>query len=170
MSLLTAKVVTSTIAVAGLVVLAGCASDPTLDARSLERILPAQIVPDHPGVVTNLACPSSIDMAAGIAVVCTAEVGGDPVTMTVTQIDDAGSVTAELDQPLFDVEASADVLAAQLTTDLSVETTIACAGPAVRVFEVGEVISCVAYDPSGRSRPLSVTVLDESGTLDMKLG
>lgn len=165
-----ARVATSTVGFAGLVLLVGCAADPTLDAGSLEQVLPGQILPDHPELVTNVQCPSSIDMATGIAVVCTAEVGGDPVTMTVTQIDDVGSVTAELDQPLFDVEASAGVLAAQLTDDLDVATTIACVGPAVRVLDVGEVLSCVASDPSGRSRPLFVTILDESGTLDMKLG
>ncbi|MDA3041452.1 MAG: DUF4333 domain-containing protein [Actinomycetota bacterium] len=161
---------TSTVGIVGLLLTMGCAADPTLDAASLEQVLPAQIVPDHPEVVTNVQCPTPIEMSAGISVVCTAEVGGDPVTMTVTQLDDVGSVTAELDQPLFDVEASADVLAAQLTDDLAIATTIVCVGPAVRVLDVGEVLSCVASDPSGRSRPLFVTIVDEAGTLDMKLG
>jgi hypothetical protein len=144
----------------------GCGSPKRLDAGVLERNLPSQLVADHPEVVTDVACPRPIKKQAGLEVQCTAAIGGSPVVVTVTQLDDNGALRAVLDKPLLDVTASAATLAARLSKDLGVATTIECAGPAVRVLVVGEELSCTARDPSLRSRTITVTVLDDAGTLD----
>lgn len=148
---------------------AACGSPPRLDVTVLERALPAQLVADHPEVVTDVQCPDPIERRAGVVVECTATLGGMPVVVTVTQLDANGAVRAELDRPVLDVIGSAAVLAARFTKDLGVTTTIECTGPAVRVLVVGEVLQCTARDPSLRSRALAVTVLDDTGTLDAKL-
>ncbi len=132
-------------------------------------MLPAQVVPDHPDLLTDLACPERIDKLAGVAAVCTASLAGAPVEVRVVQLDDRGAVRAELDRPLLDVAKSARFLAERFSKDLGVTTTIECDGPAVRVLVVGETLRCTARDPSLRSRVLVVTVLDEAGVLDAKL-
>ena len=156
-------------ALGGLPLVAACGGPPRLDVTVLERVLPAQLVADHPEVVTDVQCPDPIERRAGVVVQCTAALGGVPVGVTVTQLDASGAVRAELDKPLLDVAASVATLAARLTKDLGVVTTLECSGPAVRVLAVGEVLQCTARDPSLRSRTLAVTVLDDTGALDAKL-
>jgi hypothetical protein len=147
----------------------GCGSPDHIDARALERVLPGQIVADHPDVLTDVVCPAPIHKRAGTVTACTAALAGTPVVITVTQLDDNGATSAALDKPVLDVEASAGVLAARFTKDLGVSTTVECEGPAVRVLVVGEVLRCTARDPSLRSRSLDVTVRDAAGTLDASL-
>jgi hypothetical protein len=160
-------------ALGGLVVavvgLAACGDPDRLDPRALARVLPAQVVPDHPDLLTDLTCPERIDERAGSTAVCTASLAGSPVEVRVVQLDDRGAVRAELDRPVLDVARSARFLADRFSKDLGVATTIECDGPAVRVLVVGEKLRCTARDPSLRSRVLSVTVLDEAATLDAQL-
>ena len=148
---------------------AACGSTERIDARALERVLPGQLVADHPEVLTDVVCPSPIRKAVGTVTLCTATLGGAPVSITVTQLDDNGATRATLDKPVFDVAKSANMLAARFTKDLGVSTTIECDGPAVRVLVVGERLRCTARDPSLRSRSLDVTVRDDAGTLDTSL-
>jgi hypothetical protein len=149
--------------------LTGCGSPDRIDARALERVLPGQLVADHPDVLADVMCPSPIRKRAGTVTTCTATLAGTPVVITVTQLDDNGATSAALDKPVFDVEKSAGVLAARFTQDLGVRTTVECDGPAVRVLVVGEVLRCTASDPSLRSRSLDVTVRDAAGTLEASL-
>ncbi len=156
--------------VVGAGVSGACGSPDRLDAEVLARVLPAQVVPGHPEVLTGVACPERIDKRAGLTVTCEASLGGTPVEVKVTQIDDRGAVRAEVDRPLLDVARSAKTLAERFTSDLHITTTVECEGPAVRVLVVGETLRCTARDPSLRSRVLAVTVLDTEGTLDARLG
>ncbi len=43
---------------------------PRLDAAVLARVLPAQVVPGHPEVLTEVTCPDSIDKRAGLTKTC----------------------------------------------------------------------------------------------------
>ncbi len=148
---------------------ASCGSSDRIDARALERVLPGQILADHPELLADVACPSPIDKRTGTITLCTGALAGTPVTITVTQLDDNGATSAALDKPIFDVAKSAATLAARFTSDLGLATTVDCDGPAVRVLVVGEVLHCVARDPSLRSRSLDVTVTDDAGTLAASL-
>ena len=148
---------------------AGCGEPHRLDPVVLARLLPAQVVPGHAEVLTEVVCPERIDKRAGTVVVCTASLADAAVVVQVTQLDDNGAVRAELDRPVLDVARSAAVLAERLTKDLGVATTIECEGPAVRVLVVGEKLRCTARDPSLRSRVLVVAVVDEKATLDVQL-
>jgi hypothetical protein len=150
--------------------LVACGEPDRLDPAVLERLLPGQIAPEHPEVVTDMVCPPRIDKRVGVVVECTAALAGAPVTVRVVQLDDNGAVRAELDAPLLDVGRSAAVLAARFTKDLGVSTTIECEGAPLRVLVVGEKLRCTARDPSLRSRVLVVTVLDAAATLDAQLG
>jgi hypothetical protein len=97
-----------------------------------------------------------------ITVTCSATVAGAPVEVVVEVLDD-GEVTVRLVEPLFDVAAAADQLAARFTTDLGVETTVSCEPPAVRVAVAGTTVPCSAVDPGGVARDFVVEVLDEDG-------
>ncbi len=148
---------------------AACGSADRIDAEALQRVLPGQLIADHPEVLTDLACPSPIEKATGIVTMCTAALAGVPVTITVTQLDDNGATRAALDTRILDVAKSAATLAERFTKDLGVSTMIDCEGAPVRVLVVGEVLRCTARDPSLRSRTLVVTVRDDVGTLDATL-
>ena len=150
--------------------LAACGAADRLDPHALERVLPAQLLGDHPELLTGVACPAPIVKRTGTVTECTALLADVAVAIAVTQLDDNGAVRAALDKVVLDVAQSAAVLAARVTMDLGVSTAIECDGPAVRVLVVGEVLRCIARDPSLRSRTLAVTVLDERGTLDTALG
>jgi hypothetical protein len=154
---------------AGLLGLSACGGTDRLDPDALARVLPAQVLPDHPELLIEPVCPERIDKRAGTTVVCTASLAGAPVEVRVVQLDDRGAVRAELDRPVLDVVKSARFLAERFSKDLDITTTVECEGPAVRVLVVGETLRCVARDPSLRSRVLVVTVLDETGGLDAKL-
>ena len=71
-----------------------CSTPQRLDVTVIERALPAQLVADHPEVVTDVACPRPIARRVGLVVSCTAALGGAPVTVTVTQLDANGAVRA----------------------------------------------------------------------------
>jgi hypothetical protein len=157
-------------AIAAAVLSSGCGSSNRLDEVALARVLPGQILPDHPELLTEVVCPAPIEKRTGTITTCTALLADAPVTIAVTQADDNGAVSAVLDGPVLDVTKSASTLAARLTKDLGVSTTIECIGPAVRVLVVGEVLACTARDPSLRSRALAVTVVDDQGTLAAELG
>ena len=150
-------------------VAATCGGPSRLDAGRLERELPAAVVADHPDVVTDVSCPSPIKREVGLVVECQASISATPVTLTVTQTDDNGGVRVELDRPLLDIDKVSSELAARLTKDVGVATSVTCAGPPVVVLSVGATISCDATDPSNRTRTFVATIADESGALDVKV-
>jgi Domain of unknown function (DUF4333) len=155
--------------VATVLVTTACREPTKLDARRLERELPAAVLSDHPELVTDVSCPRPIERAAGTIVECDASISGTAVVLTVTQTDDKGAVGVALDRTLLDVDKLAAQIAARLTQDVGVATTVVCAGPVVRVLTVGDAISCTATDPSNRSRTFVATITDQTGAFDVKL-
>ncbi|HEV8299131.1 MAG TPA: DUF4333 domain-containing protein [Acidimicrobiales bacterium] len=152
-----------------LVLVAGCREPTHIDPRTLAHELPRAVVEDHPEVVDDVVCPGPIDRGAGVETTCAATIGGTPVTLKVTQVDDDGRVRVELDRTLLDVEKVAADLAARLTKDVGIATTVTCEGPQVRVLTVGDILVCDAIDPAGKAHTFDAKVTDASGTIDLTL-
>ncbi len=124
--------------------IAGCREPNRLDPASLARDLPEAVVPDHPEVVADVVCPGPIDRGIGIATTCAATIAGTAVTLRVTQVDENGGVRVDLDRKLLDVTKVAADLAARLTKDVGIATSV-------------------------RSRTFDVTVVDDTGAIDLLL-
>lgn len=78
---------------AGAVVAASVASRTKLDMGAVEREIAAQITASS-GLATTVACPGSVDIAAGTTFTCAATTDdGVRTTVTVHQDDDQGNLT-----------------------------------------------------------------------------
>ncbi len=144
------------------IVIAGCGDSENIDVVDLAGRLPGLIAADHPEVVTNVVCPDEIERSAGSVAQCRALLSGDPIAVTVTQLDGDGAVSVSIDVAPLVVEQLADDLAAQLTEDLDRDVVVSCAGPGLIVPEADETVSCTATDEAG-TRTLTVTLLDDRG-------
>ena len=52
---------------------------------------------------------------------------------------------------------------------IAVATAVVCEGPAVRVLEIGDEISCDATDPDERTLTFVATILDETAAFELEL-
>jgi hypothetical protein len=150
-------------------VVAACGEADEVDADGLARAVPVALLEDHPELVTDVVCPEPIERGAGITITCAAQVGGTPVELDVTQIDDDGAVRVTLDRTLLDVEELSAAIAQRLSDDVGVPTAVVCAEPVVRVLTVGDTIACDATDPDDRTRTFVATILDEAGNYELVL-
>jgi hypothetical protein len=148
---------------------AGCGGADEVDTGTLERAIPPALLADHPDLVTDVSCREPIERGVGVLNTCTASVGGTPVELEVTQLDDDGQVRVSLDRPLLDVDDLAARIADRLTTDVGVPTSVLCEGPAVRVLTVDEAIRCAATDPDDRTHTFVATILDDEANYDLRL-
>jgi hypothetical protein len=147
----------------------GCGGADEVDAATIESAIPAALIADHPELVTEVSCPGPIDRGEGVVTACTARIGGTAVELSVTQLDDDGQVRVVLARPLLDVDDLAARIGERLTTDVGVPTAVVCEGPAVRVLNVGDEISCDATDPENRTHTFIATILDEDAAYELRL-
>lgn len=147
----------------------GCSDDPELDVAKLEAAVPAAVLEDHPELVTEVVCPDSVVAGQGVATLCFADIAGRPVELSVTQVDDDGTLRIQVDRTLLDVEDLATQIAHRLTTDVGVATSVVCDGPQVRVLEIGDELRCDAVDPDDRSRTFVATILDDEANYSLQI-
>jgi hypothetical protein len=120
---------------------------PTLATGSLEAALPASVWPDDPSVVTDIDCPDVDPALIAQSTTCTASLDGEAITVDVS-IDELGSASAVVREPLFVVAEAADALVGRLRADLGIEAIdAACAGVVV-IAAVDRAIACEASDGS----------------------
>jgi hypothetical protein len=154
----------------GALALGACGGADEVDAGSIESAVPAAVLPDHPDLVTDVSCPGPIDREVGLVSACTALIGGNEVGISVTQVDDDGTIDIDVDRALLDVDDLAARIAERLTTDVGVPTSVLCDGPAVRVLSVGDEVVCIATDTDDRDRTFVAEILDEAANYDLRLG
>ena len=147
-----------------------CSSPSTVDVASLVEQLPAAVAPQAPETVTDVECGDELPLGEGLRTTCRANLAGSPISLEVTQLDEAANLSVEIDRTLVDVAELAEVLADRFTDDLGVATTVACDGPPLLVADDGTVIDCAATDPGGTVRPVVVTLADSSGGYRVELG
>ncbi len=160
------------VAVAGVAVASCGSSAPLVDVDALERELPAALVPDDPGAVSDVRCPSGL-VAGGDEVRCVVEIAGVEVAVGVgvEPAPDGGGrsgdpvpLRVEPRARLVDVTATAAALAERLGSELGEPQEVVCDPPTVRVAGPGIGFDCVVTDPRGVAHPVRVEILDTAGT------
>jgi hypothetical protein len=108
----------------------------------------------------DVRCPDEIPARTGHTVTCTALVDGQPVTYSVRQDDDRGSLTIEHDR-LIEVADLEVAVAALVGADVAVAVDVTC-GPAGRTVLVnstpGAPIPCTATNAADADDSAAVTV------------
>jgi hypothetical protein len=147
----------------------GCSTERSLNQRSIEIDIAAQLFPEHPGLVSDVACPSVDEPMPGEQVTCVARLGAQnaDVAVTLGGTIDALTATAALVDRFVDVQSVAALLAETFTDEVGISTTVDCGQP-ILVVEPNEAIVCTASDPSGRSRLFDVQI-DDGGELSLRI-
>jgi len=140
--------------------------DSGFDIESLRSAIPASLVPDDPGAVTDISCPEPATSEA-TTIVCDASIDGEPIEVAVAIAAD-GSAEIATDATLIDLAGVASAAELRLTADLGVETVVACPGSVV-VSVPDHTFGCVATDGFGVERNLVITILDAAGTWEIDL-
>jgi len=159
------KAITLTLALT-LVVAACGRPDSGFDIESLRSAIPASLVPDDPGVVTDISCPEPATSEATM-VVCHASIGGDPIQVTAAIAAD-GTAEIATDATLIDLAGVAATAELRLNNDLGVETVVECQGSVV-VSVPDNTFRCTATDGFGVERNLVITILDAAGAWEIAL-
>ena len=143
-------------------VVSGCGAPDrpaTVDVETLERAIPAGLVPDHPEVVTVVACPEiTLDGLGPVS--CTAIIAGVDVPVKVTRPDRLDRMVVSAGETLVrSVDVAAEV-EERLVTELGDVDEVSC-DPPVRVARSGQQFTCIVIDPASRAHRFVATL---SGT------
>ncbi|SFF32193.1 DUF4333 domain-containing protein [Blastococcus tunisiensis] len=159
-----AVVVLGGLVVAALVWIGGA----TLDTAEVERRI-GQLTAEQAGVApTDVSCPADIRAESGSAFSCTASLENQPISFTVTQTDDEGTVRIDSDNTFVDVgvvEASLDEQLGALT-GVAVISTCDTGGHSVLVDAVGTPIPCFVDNAADATDTVEVVAtVDSSGAV-----
>lgn len=127
-----------------------------------------RVTQEEVGIVpVDVACPETIDVAAGTVATCTATLDGQPLSYGVRQDDDRGNLTITHDRTLLVAELETTT-AELLSTEVGEEIVVACGSDerTVLVNAPGTPIACGAANVADPSLVAEVTVtVDAEGTL-----
>lgn len=127
-----------------------------------------RVTQEEVGIVpVDVACPETIDVAAGTVTTCTATLDGQPLSYGVRQDDDRGNLTITHDRTLLVAELETTT-AELLSTEVGEEIVVACGSDerTVLVNAPGTPIACGAANVADPSLVAEVTVtVDAEGTL-----
>jgi hypothetical protein len=144
----------------------------TLDTAEAEREV-ARVTEEAAGVApTDVSCPQDIEAQSGATFACSASLEDQPITFTVTQIDDDGNVQITSDNSFVDVATVEASLNEQWSEVAGVPVVSSCDadGHSVLVDGVGTPISCTVANAADASDSVEVTAtVDESGTVSYEV-
>ncbi len=130
--------------------------------------MPAALLPDHPELVTDVACSPVGEQGLG-PVPCTGSIAGEPVPLIVSRPDPQGRIHVRSPVELVTAAEVAAVAEVRLDRDLGVDNVVECE-PAVRVSRAGQEFACTATEPNGRRHSLTATLLDGLGSFRLDAG
>jgi hypothetical protein len=140
----------------------------TLDTADAEREI-AQLTEDQAGVApTDVSCPADIEAESGATFACSASLEDQPISFTVTQTDDDGSVQINSDNSFVDVAAVEASLNEQWSEAAGVGIVSTCDadGHSVLVDGMGTPIPCIVANAEDASDSVEVlATVDESGAV-----
>lgn len=152
------------------VVVVGCGSPDrpaAVDVEALEQAIPAGLVPDHPEVVTVVACPEiTLDGLGPVS--CTAIISGVDIPVKVTRPDHLDQMRVSTGVSLVRAVDVAVEVGERLVADLGDVGVVTC-DPPVRVARAGQQFTCVVIDPSSRAHRFVATLsgIDASFRLEL---
>jgi hypothetical protein len=154
--------------VAGL--LAGCGGGSRVDVRGVEKTITAELERVYAPVrVGPTTCPSAPALEKGATFRCATRVAGQSVDVRVTLRDTKGAITYSTSRAVIVVAQVEADLRARLHDAYDepgdvMEISVRCAGPAVRVLDVGATFRC-SVEAGGTSMTQEVTVADRGGAV-----
>ncbi|MDP6493199.1 MAG: hypothetical protein QF796_06565 [Acidimicrobiales bacterium] len=152
------------------VVVVGCGSPDrpaAVDVEALEQAIPAGLVPDHPEVVTVVACPEiTLDGLGPVS--CTATISGVDIPVKVTRPDHLDQMRVSTGVSLVRAVDVAVEVGERLVADLGDVGEVTC-DPPVRVARAGQQFTCIVIDPSSRAHRFVATLsgIDASFRLEL---
>ncbi|MGN6695664.1 MAG: DUF4333 domain-containing protein [Aquihabitans sp.] len=154
------------------VVLSACSDDPgTLDQAATERAVGKAVGAQVDPKVGATSCEEPIEQQEGGRFTCevTLEGAGD-LSVTVTQVDDQGTLDVVPEASVVTRERIVSELRASLKDQFERSFQVACDDtPEVAVRKAGSTSTCIARDATSR-RSVTVTVSDTAGTLAFAVG
>jgi hypothetical protein len=146
------------IALAG-VLPAGAAELPrTAARREVERSVHAA----YPQLTFgNVACPSGVKRARGVAFTCTVQLPGTFLIVDAKQTDGSGTVALSTQQAVITTQSLRDFVA----QSSSLPATVDCGPAPFRVARAGQIITCHAALADGSGHDVDLAVQDTAGTV-----
>jgi hypothetical protein len=153
--------------VVGLLAMAGCGSDDTVDATKAEQGIESSSLSTSTTQITSASCPDDVTKEKDGTFTCDVKLsGGGKAKVTVTQTSDRNTFSYAF--------KSGSVVLPGSTVDKTIEQDLADAGitgatvncPATVPVKTGTTVTCPVTTASGRQATVSFEFSDSSGTVD----
>ncbi len=153
--------------VVGLLAMAGCGSDDTVDASKAEQGIESSSLSTSTTQITSASCPDDVKKEKDGTFTCDVKLsGGGKAEVTVTQTSDRNTFSYAF--------KSGSVVLPGSTVDKAIEQDLADAGikdatvncPATVPVKTGTTVTCPVTTASGRQATVSFEFSDSSGTVD----
>jgi hypothetical protein len=175
MSARTGKIVTRSVVVALVAagLLGACGGGGRVDAKGVEKTISTKLERAYAPVrVGPTTCPSPPPLERGATFRCATEVDGRSVDVRVTLRDTEGAITFTTTRAVIVVAQVEADLRARLHDAYDepgdvMKISVHCAGPRVRVLDVGATFRC-AVEAGGTSMAQEVTVADLGGAVTFR--
>ena len=161
------SVATGVAVLAGMLAMAGCGSDDTVDASKAEQGIESSSLSTSTTQITSASCPDDVKKEKDKTFTCDVKLsGGGKAKVTVTQTSNHNTFSYAF--------KSGSVVLQGSTVDKAVEQDLADAGvkdatvncPASVPVKPGTTTTCPITTASGRQATVSFTFSDSSGTVD----
>jgi hypothetical protein len=108
---------------------------------------------------TDVSCPDDVEVAAGTGFSCTARIDGQPVTYSVRQTDDEGTVAFELDDQIVLVTKVEQAVAELVAADYGLTVSSVCDNGEHRVLvqDMPTSVPCTLTNVDDPADTLDVT-------------
>ncbi len=133
-----------------------------IDVEAVERAVPLALLPDHPDLVSEVACPLLGSEGLG-PVPCTAVIAGLSVPLVISRPDTDGRVHIKSPVEVVRAVEVASEAKVRLDSDLGVDNAATCE-PALRVSRAGQAFACTVTEQNGRIHHLTAVLVDGAGS------
>jgi C-terminal processing protease CtpA/Prc len=119
--------------------------------------------------IESVTCPGNADFKAGSTFECEAKAQGVNFGIQVKMENDQGKFNTNIKGLLLNLSKIEDKLQATLKEKAGTDVTADCGGK-LRAAKTGDTFTCQLKNKEGQTRNVQITVKNEKGELDVKLG
>jgi hypothetical protein len=143
----------------------GCQLGPahTLNDKSLDAQIAAQLRSRYPVSQVEVTCPSGVKEETGRKFSCSATLDGQKLILDGTVTSTGGKYSIQPAEAVVVSSQAGSSLQAEIAAQLHEPVSVTCSPPAVRVVPPGGQFDCTATLGATASRQVTVTVLDAAG-------
>jgi hypothetical protein len=141
---------------------AGSAGAAELPRHAARREVERSVHAAYPQLAFgNVACPSGVERARGVAFTCTVQLPGTFLVVDAEQTDGSGTVALSTQQAVIPTQSLRDFVA----QNSSLPAAVDCGPAPFRVARTGQVITCHAALADGSAHDVDLAVQDTAGTV-----